>query len=267
MSDPAPPPPEPPSPAGPPVRVAVAGQTRWGLWWADELAADPRFALIDPEDGIGPEPAATLRCETGRVTIAVPRGPDADVFPFRPGRFTAAFAAARTAVAHLGGSPRDFTLVEHTQTPLIAGSRAGSDAFPTARDRLEARLDELLALSDWAEPRLTHAERVVRGGEETARARVEDAATGGTALIEIVRGAAVRWEPGWSVRTPAGGYHAGTLTTREPGGELAARPWAGGASSPLDALHDWVAGGAAWPVTAAEADAVRGLLGAYDDAR
>ncbi len=155
------------------------------------------------------------------------------------------------------GAPLDFTLVEHTQTPL-----GGLEEHGAAADRLEARLDELLALSDWQTPRIVHATRTVRGdvaggGEEvTWRAEIADDATGGTALIELVRGAAVRWQSGWSLRTAAGAYHEGVLATREPGGELAARPWTEPASSPLDALHAWVARGERWPVTAAHAAAV-----------
>ena len=245
------------SPPERPVRVAVRGRTRWALWWAEELADDPRFTLLTGDQDDGPEPDAVVRCDAGRVTIDVPHGPDADSLPFRRGRFTAAFAAARTAIAHLGGSPRDFTLIEHTQTPL-----GPLDEHGTATDRLEARLDELLALSDWTEPRLAHAERLERGEEVTLRVRLTDAATGGTALLEVVRGAAVRWEPGWNLRTPRGAYHDGVLTTREPGGELAARPWTGEASSPLDALHGWVARGAAWPVTAAQTAAAAALTAA-----
>ena len=200
-----------------------------------------------------------VRCDAGRVTIDVPHGPDADSLPFRPARFTAAFATARTAIAHLGGAPRDFTLIEHTQTPLGPLEEHG-----TAADRLEARLDELLALSGWTEPHLARAERLERGEEVTLRVQLTDAATGGTASVEIVRGAAVRWERGWNLRTPRGAYHDGVLTTREPGGELAARSWAGEARSPLDALHGWVARGGAWPVTAAQTAAVRELLKARD---
>ncbi|QDT15309.1 hypothetical protein [Alienimonas californiensis] len=247
-------------PPADPVRIAVLGRSRWALWWRDELADDPRFALLEPDDADAPEPDATLRGDAGRVTIEVPHGPDADSLPFRPARFTAAFAAARSAVEYfetrpLSGTPRDFTLVEHTQTPLGPLEEHG-----TAVDRLEARLDELLALSEWTAPRVVHATRIERGEETTLAVRLEDAATGGTALIEIVRGAAVRWESGWSLRTPAGAYHEGTLTTREPGGELAARPWTGEASSPLNALHAWLAHGEAWPVTAEQTQAVAALM-------
>ncbi|MFH5803486.1 hypothetical protein [Alienimonas sp. DA493] len=254
----APPPPAAPPPVDRP-RIAVRGRSRWGLWWRDELAGDPRFTLLGPDDADAPEPDATLRCEGGRVTIAVPHGPDADELPFRPARFTAAFRAARSAVEFLGGSPRDFTLVEHTQTPLGDLEQHG-----TALDRLEARLDELLALSDWTAPRVTHVARGERGEEVTLRTEIADGATGGTAFVEIVRGAAVRWDRGWSLRTPAGAYHAGLLTTREPAGELAPRPWTGEESSPLDALHAWVATGEPWPVTAEQTAAVAALLKAIE---
>lgn len=245
-------------PPADPVRIAVLGRSRWALWWRDELADDPRFALLEPDVADAPEPDATLRCDAGRVTIEVPHGPDADSLPFRPARFTAAFAAARSAVEQLGGSPRDFTLVEHTQTPL-----GDLEEHGTALDRLEARLDELLALSAWTAPQVVHPARIERGEEVTLAVRLEDAATGGTALLEIVRGAAVRWESGWSLRTPAGAYHDGVLTTREPGGELAARPWTGEESSPLNALHAWLAHGEPWPVTAEQTQAVAALMTSF----
>ena len=272
--------PRPASTAEPPVRVRVPGRTRWALWWADELADDPRFTLLAHEPDGEPAPDALVRCEAGRVTVevppaavppgAVPPGavpPGADALPFRPARFTAAFDAARTAVARLGGSPRDFTLVEHTQTPLGQPPRGRGTEHGTAADRLEARLDELLALSDWETPHVVHATHIERGEEVTWAVRLTDANTGGTASVEIVRGTAVRWESGWSLRTPAGAYHAGTLTTREPGGELAARPWTGADSSPLDALHGWAARGAAWPVTAAQAARVAALMDGIEEAR
>ncbi|NNJ27844.1 hypothetical protein [Alienimonas chondri] len=254
----------PDSPAPPtdrPVRLAVVGGARWALWWTDELANDPRFDLQSQE-----EPDVILRCDAGRVTVEVPHGPDAEALPFRPARFTAAFDAARTALAQLGGSPVDFTLIEHTQTPLGSLEEHG-----TALDRLEARLDELLALSDWKQPRVAHAARIERGKEVTFRVSLTDDATGGTASIEIVRGAAVRWQSGWSLRTPAGAYcdqgtRDGTLTTREPAGELAARPWTGQESSPLEALHAWVARGETWPVTAEQTKAVAALREAIDKA-
>ncbi len=76
-----------------PVRVAVTGRTRWALWWADELTDDPRFALAAESDA-----DAVVRGEPGRTIVEVPDGPHADALPFRPARFTAAFAAARSAV-------------------------------------------------------------------------------------------------------------------------------------------------------------------------
>ncbi|MEM9701161.1 MAG: hypothetical protein AAF907_01805 [Planctomycetota bacterium] len=250
---------EPPSDPGAAVRVAVIGSTRWALWWRDELTDDPRFALLTEGETGKNEPDATVRCEPHGTTIAVPDGPDAEDLPFRPGRFSAEFNAARSALnlsrKRSPDGPCDFTLIEHTQTPL-----GDLSAHGTAQGRLEARLDELLALSGWRSPSVVHARQQLRGAETTLRAELFDQETSGTALIELVRGAAITWNPGWNVRTPAGGYFNDTLTTREPGAELAARLWGGAETSPLDALHAWVSAGDPWPITAEQTAAVAVLM-------
>ena len=265
----------------------MCGLTRRGLWWADELAADPRFALVglcEPEEtrrakaaslpiepvgdaGASPVAAAAILASGGRrppgggVVVHVPPVRGDEVRPgelvHRPGRFTAGFAALAAGVAQLADQgdahPRAFTFVSHSRAPRPSGAAAGDAEHGTAADRLEAAFDALLALSGWTAPRVAHAERRgAEGEEETLRAAVADEETGGAAWLEIVRGAAVGWEPGWSVRTPAGGFAGGTLGVRLDGGELAPRPWPPERiepRSPLDALHAHLTGGEAWPVT------------------